>query len=76
GGDPRFLPDNTQYLSPEEAQRRLVAAMMENPKVSGRPELANPGEDEQSRRLLDVIDAAMEEEGAPAQQTVAEWKSK
>ncbi|MFW6337272.1 MAG: hypothetical protein ACOC3G_09105, partial [Phycisphaeraceae bacterium] len=75
-------PDDNQYflpekrLSPEEAQRRLIAAMAENPKVSGRPELANPGEDEQSRRLMDVVDAAMEEVGLPRRQTVAEWKSK
>ncbi len=78
-GDPDdnayFLPSRPERLTPEEAQRRLLAAIAESPKVQGRPELANPGETEQQRRLMDAIDAAMAEQGLPERQTVAVWKS-
>lgn len=52
----------------------LARALVESPKVTGRPELASPGRKEAARRLVDVVDAHLEQQGFPAPQTVRQWR--
>lgn len=52
----------------------LAKVMAEAPKVTGRPELANPMDTEPRRRLQDYIDGRMEQAGQPEKQTEAQWR--
>lgn len=70
-----FLPKTAPpKLDPEQLRESLIQALQESPKVTGRPELASPGRTEKARRLVDVVDARLEQLGYPKPQTVKQWK--
>ncbi len=74
-----FLPKATGRRLPKTSASKLrselTSALLENPKITGRPELANPGKKEAHRRLVDVVDAHLEASGYPKPQKVRQWKS-
>lgn len=51
----------------------LQDVLKEKPKISGRPELANPMNSEVNRRLMDHIDEIRKQTGQPERQTEAKW---
>ena len=58
----------------EDFRRRFEAALEEEPKETGRPELANPAETEEVRRGVDVVDQEREDAGQPQEQSFEEWR--
>jgi len=62
-------------LQAQKLRADLAKALMEKPKQTGKPELANPGRQEGARRLVDVVDAHLAQAGYPAPQTVKKWRS-
>ncbi len=80
-----FIADNKAakgttawVLDPLEADQTkftkdLEAVMKETPKVSGRPELANPMHTEGQRRLMDFLDEQDRIKGNPVKETENQW---
>ena len=75
--DINFLPmdkDSRPVETDKEAfMAKLIAAMQEVPKVTGKPELANPMDTENNRRLMDLVDQMNKEANRPELQTESEW---
>jgi hypothetical protein len=71
-GAPQPTPEGRNLMS--EFPKRFEEVKKENPKESGRPELANPGgKDETTRRAVDTVDQIREDAGIPRPQTFEEW---
>ncbi len=74
--DVRFsLNASRQSLRSPEQMARFVN-LLEKPDLEpARPDLANPAESKEGRKLMDAVDQLRLENGLPARQTVAEWEA-
>lgn len=71
--EPGIFMAGTGKMKVTDFQKRLLSALKEKPKVTGRPHLANIGLTEERRRAVDVVHQAMKDEGVPSRETQAEW---
>lgn len=67
-----WMPDSLES-DQTEFTKDLEAVMKESPKVSGRPELANPMHTEGQRRLMDFLDEQDKVKGNPVKETENQW---